>query len=82
MRNFLTACDGFTMALSTVFGLSQIETIVGVVVLGLQGILLLSKLIYSIVQKVKNKDYKGAIKDVEDVLDKFEQIQEDIKNHE
>ena len=72
MKTFLDACDGATITLSTLFGLSQIETIVGIIVLSLQGLLLLSKLIYTVVKKIKEKDYKGAIDYTEHIVEEFE----------
>lgn len=82
MKQFLDVCDAATICLSTMFGISQIENVIGIVVLVLQGILLLSKLIYNIVKKIKEKDYKGAIGFIEDTVDEFNKFQEEIKEDE
>lgn len=82
MKQFLDVCDAATICLSTMFGISQIENVIGIVVLILQGILLLSKLIYNIVKKVKEKDYQGAIEYIEDVVEDINNFQEEIKKDE
>lgn len=82
MKTFLDTFDGITIALSTMFGLSQIETIVGIVILCLQALLLLGKLIYTIVTKIKQKDYKGAIEYTEHIVNEFEKLQEEFKDDE
>ena len=80
MKTFLDTFDGITIALSTMFGLSQIENIIGVIVLCLQGLILISKLIYNIYKKLKNKDINGAIEYIEETVDALENLKEEVKN--
>ena len=72
------------IVMGVAIGLDQIESVLGIVILSIQIALILfkgGKLVYN---KIKNKDYTGAIETVKDTVDKVEDNVkkiEEIKNN-
>lgn len=54
-------------------GLSEIQTIAGIAILGVQVILLIVRLIFMIIDKAKKKDYSGIASDVDETLKVIEE---------
>lgn len=84
MKNVLEISEDALIVMGVVISIEQIETILGIILLSVQIALILfkgGKLIYN---KIKNKDYVGAVKTakmtVEQVTDNVKKIEEIKKN--
>lgn len=54
-------------------GLAEIQTLAGVIILGIQVVLLLVRLIFMIVDKAKKKDYQGIAQEIDGTLKVIEE---------
>ena len=61
-------------------GLSQIQTILGIVVLTFQCVLIIYKCVRNIIKHVKEKDADGVQKDLEETIDALENLSEKDKD--
>lgn len=66
INNAFEIIEDSLIVFGVAFSLEQIETILGIVILSVQVVLILVKTGIAVYKKVKNKDYTGAIKDVEE----------------
>lgn len=77
--NKLDTIENVFVGVGVAFGIDQIETILGIIILGFQIIVILTKWIIKLVDKIKNKKYeeipndtKEAIEELKDLKDKVE----------
>ena len=66
--------ENATIALGVVFGISNIESVLGIILLVLQVGLILWKVGYKIYLRIKYKQLDKIQKDIEDAMDELEQI--------
>ena len=67
-NQIMTHIETALLALGVTIGLTEIQTLAGIIILGIQAILLIVRLILMLAQRKKNNDVNGAIQDVEDTL--------------
>lgn len=66
--------ENATIALGVVFGISNIESVLGIILLSLQVGLILWKVGYKVYLRIKYKQLDKIQKDIEDAMDELEQI--------
>ena len=66
--------ENSTIALGVAFGITNIESILGIVLLVLQVALILWKVGYKVYLRIKYKQLDKIQKDIEDAMDELEQI--------
>lgn len=66
--------ENATIALGVVFGISNIESVLGIILLALQVGLILWKVGYKVYLRIKYKQLDKIQKDIEDAMDELEQI--------
>jgi hypothetical protein len=74
MKNILNSLENISILAGISISLPQIETVLGIVILSIQLVLIIAKFTIKIIDKVKNKDYNGIVKDVEDTQDEINKI--------
>lgn len=67
-NQIMTHIETALLALGVTIGLAEIETLAGIIILGIQAILLIVRLALMLTQRKKNNDLNGAIQDVEGTL--------------
>lgn len=67
------------MMLGISLSLTQIETLAGIILMGVQIILIVARLIMSLIQRKKNNDVAGAISDTNAALDELAALAEKEK---
>lgn len=72
--NKLEIVEDAFIVMGVALSVDQIKTILGVILLVLQICLILYKSIKAIINKVKNKDIDGAVKEVQDATEKIEDV--------
>ena len=77
-----TMIDTFMTTIGLTYGLAQIHEILGIVILVLNIGWMLTRLVYNIYIKVKNKDFKGIEEDVNKTLDDLSSIKDSIEQKE
>ena len=63
-----------SIVLGTAFGLSQIQTILGIIVLSFQVLLILIKFFKKIYKRIKEKNFEGIENDVEETIDNLNKL--------
>ena len=66
--------ENVTIALGVAFGISNIESVLGIILLSLQVGLILWKVGYKIYLRIKYKQLDKIQKDIEDAMNELEQI--------
>lgn len=66
--------ENATIALGVVFGISNIESVLGIILLALQVGLILWKVGYKVYLRIKYKQLDKIQKDIEDAMNELEQI--------
>ena len=66
-KNLNNAIDNVLLVFGFTYALSDIESILGIIILCIQIIWLFSKFFLRVYAKIKNKDYDSIGKDVEDL---------------
>lgn len=66
--------ENATIALGVMFGISNIESVLGIILLALQVGLILWKVGYKVYLRIKYKQLDKIQKDIEDAMDELEQI--------
>lgn len=79
-KNLSNVIDSVLLVFGFTYALSDIESILGIIILCIQIIWLFSKFFLKVYAKIKNKDYDSIDKDVEDLenelKDKIESTKE------
>ena len=75
----LSRFENLTVVIGTALGLSQIETILGIILLVVQLEIVLYKVIYAIIKHIKNKEFNEVIDDLENINDELEDIKKDVE---
>lgn len=66
--------ENITIALGTAIGLSQIQTILGIIVLGFQVLLIIYKVFNKIRKRIANKEYDKIEEDLEEAKNELEKL--------
>lgn len=74
--------DVTMLTIGTAFGLDQIETILGIIILVLQGVWILVKMVSKIIDHVKGKEYNKVQDDLKSGIDELKEIQKGDNDHE
>lgn len=81
MQHLIKVLDNSCIVINTAIGLSQIETLLGIIILSVQIILIIAKAVKKIIEYVKKKDIDSAIKEGEDLVDKLNEIKDKDKDN-
>lgn len=74
MKTISKVIEDVSIVLGVSLGIAQIETILGIVLLVFQIGLIIYKLIRSIIDKIKKKDYDGIENDIKNATDEIEKL--------
>lgn len=80
MKDKIDTLNNVLIPIGAYLGITQIESILGIIILSFQIILILYKGIYSIVMKVKNKNYKEIGNDISKTIEELEDLKGDNDN--
>lgn len=74
MKDKIETLTNVLIPIGAYLGITQIESILGIIILSFQILLILYKGIYSIVMKVKNKNYKEIGNDISKTIEELEDL--------
>ena len=77
--DFLNKIESIMLVGGFAIGISNMETIIGIIYLIIQVIILLSKIGLSVYKKLKDKDIKGAIEILDESKEELEDLLTDKK---
>ena len=77
MKNITNVMEDVSIGLGITLGISEIKTILGIVLLVFQIVLIIYKMVRAIIKKIKNKDYDGVEQELNDGI---HQIEEHLKD--
>lgn len=77
MLNSVNKLENITICIGSVIGLSQIETVLGIVIMSFQLVLILYKFIHRLIENVKKKDFEGIETDLETTIEELEKLKKD-----
>ena len=80
MKNITNILEDVSIVFGVTIGISQIETILGIIVLTFQIILILVKCGNKIYHHIKDKDVKGVETDLQETIDELEKISDKNKD--
>lgn len=80
MKDKIETFNNVLIPIGAYLGITQIESILGIIILSFQILLILYKGIYSIVMKVKNKNYKEIGNDISKTIEELEDLKGDNDN--
>lgn len=76
----LDKLENLSIVLGSLIGLSNIEDILGIIILVFQIILILYKVIKKVIDKIKNKEYNELEEEVEKAIEDLKKAKEDHKS--
>lgn len=68
------------IALASLFGLANMESILGIIILAFQLVIILYKFGVKIYNKIKKKEYDSLIEDIEQATSELKQLQDEIRS--
>ena len=68
------------IALASLFGLANMESIVGIIILAFQIVIILYKFGVKIYNKIKKKEYDSLLEDIEQATSELKQLQDEIRS--
>lgn len=74
MKNTTNILENVSIVFGVTIGLSQIQTILGIVVLAFQCVLIIYKCVRKIINHTKQKDADAIQKDLEETIDALENL--------
>ena len=72
--------EDVSIVFGVTIGLSQIQTILGIIILVFQIVLIIYKCVMKIYEHIKNKDAKGIETDLKETIDELEKLSEKDKD--
>lgn len=72
----LDKLENVLIGLGTVISITQLDTILGIIIMGLQIILILYRLVMKVIDKVKRGKYDEIPKEIEDAKSDLEDLKE------
>ena len=79
MKN-INILEDVSIVFGVTIGLSQIQTILGIIVLTFQVLLIIYKCVVRIINHAKNKDVNAIQKDLEETIDDLEKLSDKDKD--
>lgn len=70
--------ENLLVAINSVIGLSQIQSILGIIILSFQAFIIILKAYEKIKEHIKKRDVKGIITTIEETTQQLEDIKEKI----
>ena len=80
VKNVTNILEDVSIVFGVTIGLSQIQTILGIIVLSFQVILIIFKCVMKIIDHVKNKDVTAIEHDLEETIESLENLSDKNKN--
>ena len=80
VKNVTNILEDVSIVFGVTIGLSQIQTILGIIVLSFQVILIIFKCVMKIIGHVKNKDVAAIEHDLEETIESLENLSDKNKN--
>ena len=68
------------IALASLFGLANMESILGIIILAFQIVIILYKFGVKIYNKIKKKEYDILLEDIEQATSELKQLQDEIRS--
>lgn len=68
------------IALASLFGLANMESILGIIILAFQLVIILYKFGVKIYNKIKKKEYDSLLEDIEQATSELKQLQDEIRS--
>lgn len=68
------------IALASLFGLANMESILGIIILAFQIVIILYKFGVKIYNKIKKKEYDSLLEDIEQATSELKQLQDEIRS--
>lgn len=69
--------DTTLIAIGTALGISQIESILGIIIISIQILWILSKLCYNVYKSIKDKKYEKVKQEVDKAIDELENLKKE-----
>lgn len=82
MREKLTACTTIVQGLGIMGAVTDLENTLNVILLVLSIIGILLTIAFNVYDRIRNKDYKGASKEIRTGLEELKQMSEELKGKE
>ena len=82
MREKLTACTTVVQSMGILGAVTDLENTLNVILLVLSIIGILLTIAFNVYDRVRNKDYKGAGKEIQRGLEELKQMSEELKGKE
>lgn len=76
----LNAIENVLIVGGVALSIENIESLLGVILLGVQIFLILWKLGYALYKRIKNKDYKGVEEDVQNSIKSLKDLEDGLKD--
>ena len=80
VKNITNILEDVSIVFGVTIGLSQIQTILGIIVLTFQVLLIIYKCVVRIINHAKNKDVNAIQKDLEETIDDLEKLSDKDKD--
>ena len=80
VKNITNIMEDVSIVFGVTIGLSQIQTILGIIILVFQIILIIYKCGLKIYERIKNKDAKGIETDLKETIDELEKLSDKDKD--
>lgn len=74
--------DSVLIALGVTFGLNEIESLLGIIILSVQILWIFVKVGIKIYHNIKDKNTSGVVDNIKDLHDELVDLQEDLKDKE
>lgn len=68
------------IALASLIGLANMESILGIIILAFQLVIILYKFGVKIYNKIKKKEYDSLLEDIEQATSELKQLQDEIRS--
>lgn len=72
--------DATLIAFGTALGISQIESVLGVIIISIQILWILFKLCYNVYKSIKNKKFEKVKQEVDKAIDELENLKKEGGN--
>lgn len=69
--------DTILIAIGTALGISQIESILGIIIISIQILWILIKLCYNVYKSIKNKKFEQVKQEVDKAIDELENLKKE-----
>lgn len=77
MKNFYNVADVTTSAVGVGYGIQNIQSLLGTILLVLSILNIIIKLVIAIFNKISKKDYNAIPKEIDDAIEDLEEVHKD-----